>query len=93
MVILFVKSGRVESRSYRDRGFEVCGQAATTGRRRSVTLVRIAESHIPIKRGGLNGSTQHWLAVYLPESQNPKSFAGVDLNAALLCSAGERARQ
>ena len=28
------------------------------------------------KRGGLNGSMQHLLAVYPPESQNPKSFAG-----------------
>src|ERR1700676_4726844 len=39
------------------------------------------------KRGGLNGSTQHLLAVYLPESQIPKSFAGVDLNAVLPCRA------
>jgi hypothetical protein len=38
----------------------------------------------PDKSGGLNGSLQHELEVYLPESQNPKSFADVDLNAALL---------
>jgi len=28
---------------------------------------------------------QHWLAVYLQESENPKFFAGVDLDAVLLC--------
>src|ERR1700730_3125804 len=37
------------------------------------------------KRGGLNGSVQHLLAVYLPESQNPKSFVVADLSAARLC--------
>jgi hypothetical protein len=26
------------------------------------------------KRGGLNGSTQHWLEVYSRESENLKSF-------------------
>jgi hypothetical protein len=35
--------------------------------------------------GGLNGSTQPWLAVYLPESQIPTSFAVVDLSAARPC--------
>ena len=39
---------------------------------------------MPDKRGGLNGSSQHWLAVYLRESQNPKSFADVDLTASYL---------
>jgi hypothetical protein len=36
----------------------------------------------PDERGGLNGSMQHLLAVYPPESQTPKSFAVVDLIAA-----------
>jgi hypothetical protein len=35
--------------------------------------------------GGLNGSTQHSLEVYALESENLKFFAGVDLNAVLLC--------
>jgi hypothetical protein len=35
------------------------------------------------KRGGLNRSVQHLLAVYLLESQNPKSSVVVDLIAAL----------
>jgi len=34
---------------------------------------------------GLNGSAQHLLEVYSQESENLKSFAGVDLNAVLLC--------
>jgi hypothetical protein len=33
----------------------------------------------------LNGSAQHLLEVYSQESENLKSFAGVDLNAVLLC--------
>ena len=33
---------------------------------------------LPTKRGGLNRSMQHWLAVYSPEFQSPRSFAGVD---------------
>src|ERR1700680_2231729 len=37
-------------------------------------------------RGGLNGSTQHFLEVYSQESENLKSLAGVDLSAAPLCS-------
>src|ERR1700730_5708070 len=36
--------------------------------------------------GGLNGSTQHFLAVYSQGSENLKFVAGVDLSAALLCS-------
>jgi hypothetical protein len=32
----------------------------------------------PAKSGGLNGSMQHWLGVYLPGFQSPKFFAGVD---------------
>ena len=39
----------------------------------------------PDKRGGLNGSMQHSLAVYPPESQIPKSFVAADLNAAPPC--------
>ena len=39
----------------------------------------------PDKRGGFNGSLQHWLAVSWPESQTPKSFEDVDLTAAQLC--------
>jgi hypothetical protein len=35
------------------------------------------------KRGGLNGSVQHLLAVYLPESEIPKFFLEADLSAAL----------
>src|SRR5215510_15641905 len=38
------------------------------------------------KRGGLNGSTQHFPEVYSQESENPKFVVGVDLSAALLCS-------
>ena len=39
------------------------------------------------KSGRFNGSTQHQLeGVYLQEVQTPKSFASVDLNAALPCS-------
>src|SRR4029077_15464376 len=40
----------------------------------------------PGKRGGLNGSTQHFLAVYSQESENLKFVVGVDLSAVLLCS-------
>src|ERR1039458_1686958 len=35
--------------------------------------------------GGLNRSVQHWLAVYSPEFQSPRSFAGVDSGAELPC--------
>ena len=35
----------------------------------------------PDKRGGLNGSVQRLLAVYLPESEIPKFFWGADLIA------------
>jgi hypothetical protein len=35
--------------------------------------------------GGLNGSTQHQLEVYLQESQQLKSFASVDSNETLPC--------
>src|SRR6266404_55170 len=41
---------------------------------------------LPGKRGGLNGSTQHFLEVYSQESENLKFVVGVDLSAALLCS-------
>ena len=34
------------------------------------------------KGGGLNGSVQHWLAVYLPESEIPKFFWDADSGAA-----------
>ena len=37
---------------------------------------------VPVKSGGLNGSVQHLLAVYLLESESPKSFVVVDLTAA-----------
>ena len=40
---------------------------------------------VPGKRGGLNGSTQHQLEVYLQESQQLKSFASVDSNGTLPC--------
>ena len=39
----------------------------------------------PNKSGGLNGSTQHELEVYLQESQQLKSFASVDSNGTLPC--------
>src|ERR1700732_3847941 len=39
----------------------------------------------PDNSSGLNGSLQHSLAVYWPESQTPKSFEDVDLTAARLC--------
>src|SRR6266851_6988842 len=43
-------------------------------------------SPTPGKRGGLNGSTQHFPEVYSQESENLKFVVGVDLSAALLCS-------
>jgi hypothetical protein len=36
-------------------------------------------------RGGLNGSKQHYLEVYLEESHQPKAFASVDSNETLPC--------
>src|ERR1700736_6415767 len=42
--------------------------------------------HLSGYGGGLNGSTQHFLAVYSQESENLKFVVGVDLSAALLCS-------
>ena len=39
----------------------------------------------PDKSGGLNGSVQHLLAVYLPEFEIPKFFLDADLKAARLC--------
>jgi hypothetical protein len=41
----------------------------------------------PDKRGGLNGSVQHLLAVYLPEFEIPKFFLDADLSAVRLCRA------
>jgi hypothetical protein len=35
-------------------------------------------THMPEKSGGLNRSVQHWLGVYSPEFENPRSLAGVD---------------
>ena len=35
--------------------------------------------------GGLNGSVQHLLAVYVPEFEIPKFFWDADLKAARLC--------
>jgi hypothetical protein len=40
---------------------------------------------LPEMSGGLNRSMQHWLAVYSPGFQSPRSFAGVDLGAGLPC--------
>src|ERR1700681_1053062 len=37
------------------------------------------------KKGGLNGSMQHLLAVYSPEFQIPKFFLDADLSAGRLC--------
>jgi hypothetical protein len=37
--------------------------------------------------GGLNGSMQHWPAVYLPEFEIPTFFSDVDLSAARFCRA------
>jgi hypothetical protein len=65
--------GTIPTRHLRSVLLLECGKART--------MVRIG----PHKQGGLNGSMQHYLAVYLPESQNPKSFAVVDLSAALPC--------
>lgn len=41
---------------------------------------------LPGKRGGLNGSTQHFLEVYSQEPENLNFVVGVDLSATLLCS-------
>src|SRR5215470_9714471 len=35
----------------------------------------------PEKRGGLKGSTQHWIAVYPPEFEIPTFFVAVDSDA------------
>jgi hypothetical protein len=37
-----------------------------------------ASTDPPLMSGGLNRSMQHWLAVYSPEFQSPRFFAGVD---------------
>src|SRR5580704_4861153 len=52
------------------------------GNRKSEVLVRQMSGN----PGGLNGSTQHFLEVYSPASENLKFVVGVDLSAALLCS-------
>src|SRR6202140_5777681 len=56
-------------------------QAAASAPRRNRPKTRC-----PINPGGLNGSTQHFLEVYSPESENLKSLVGVDSSVALLCS-------
>ena len=38
---------------------------------------------VPDKRAGLNGSTQHWLAVYLQESRELNLFASFESNGTL----------
>jgi hypothetical protein len=38
-------------------------------------------AELPETSGGLNRSMQHWLGVYSPRFQSPRSFAGVDLGA------------
>ena len=43
---------------------------------------------MPDLSGGLNGSTQHFLAVYSQEPENLKFVVGVDLSAVGLCSSG-----
>jgi hypothetical protein len=40
---------------------------------------------MPEMSGELNRSMQHWLEVYSPGFQSPRSFAGVDLGAELPC--------
>jgi hypothetical protein len=40
---------------------------------------------VPAKLGGLNGSTQHPLAVYLLGSQKLNSLASIDANGTLPC--------
>src|SRR3982074_1675443 len=52
----------------------------------AIAFLDIENVEMPDKRGGLNGSTQHFLAVYSQESENLKFVVGVDLSAALLCS-------
>jgi hypothetical protein len=37
-----------------------------------------AAAEVHAKQGGLNWSMQHWLEVYSPGFQSPKSFAGAD---------------
>jgi len=49
-------------------------------------LVPLRRSDRTRKRNSrLNGSAQHSLEVYSQESENLRSFSGVDLNAVLLC--------
>jgi hypothetical protein len=38
---------------------------------------------VPDKRAGLNGSTQHWLEVYLQESRELNLFASFESNGTL----------
>src|SRR6266849_1989069 len=45
----------------------------------------IRDEEVSGESGGLNGSTQHQLEVYLQESQQLKSFASVDSNGTLPC--------
>jgi alpha-mannosidase len=43
-----------------------------------IATIRLEGQHIPQTQGGLNRSMQHWLEVYSPGFQSPRSFAGVD---------------
>jgi len=42
--------------------------------------------HFSGNRGGLNGSTQHWLDVYWQKFSKLKSYASIDSNRTLPCS-------
>ena len=44
-----------------------------------MSICGVRDWQTPDKSGGLNGSTQHFLAVYSQESENLKFVVGVDL--------------
>ena len=52
---------------------------------RAATEILFANPIAPDKRGGLNGSTQHYLKVHVQESTKVNSFKGVDANGTLPC--------
>ena len=61
----------------KETGAEADSQVAAPAETRMCNHLRCA----PDKRGGLKGSTQHWLAVYPPEFEIPTFFVAVDSDA------------
>jgi hypothetical protein len=69
----YVAEHLVSSLYAQDRNYGTSPQPKASARIQIVTDTEVLE-----KRGGLNRSVQHWLAVYSPEFQSPRFFAGVD---------------